>query len=402
MNTNKRYARFCGIDIAKSKHVARIIDRDGKIIVPSRVFNNDAEGYQRILADLKKAGGPKKVLVGMEATGHYWYGLHDFLVNQKYEVAVLNPIQTAMQARKGIRKCKTDKIDAGHIATLIKNGEHRPALVPGELAMTCRQLTRQRHLTGRRGAQLKVLLWSRLHPVWPEYESLFAAPFCLTGRKLLAAAPTPGDVLAMDRQELADLIYKTSRGRFGPAKVEKILQAASRSVGVRRGLEGARIAIRSLLVQLKSLVAVRDSLDDEITAMADRIPSHIRTLPGATPCCAVSLFSETDPITTFSTPQKLVAFAGFDPVVFQTGTYNAPCRRISKRGSPMLRNTLWQMAYRASRQEGDLRDYFLRRRAAGLSHRSAVTATALKLCHVTWRVLTDARDYEPQAPKPKS
>ena len=153
--------------------------------------SNDAEGYQTILTRLKEVGSAKKTLVGMEATGHYGFSLHDFLVANGYEVAVLHPIQTAQQAKKAIRKAKTDKIDAGHIATLIKNGEHRPALVAGELPMTCRQVTRLRYAITRQRTRIKQLLWARLHPVWPEYESLFATPFCATGRKLLTMAPPP-------------------------------------------------------------------------------------------------------------------------------------------------------------------------------------------------------------------
>ncbi|UCC31404.1 MAG: hypothetical protein JSU86_03835 [Phycisphaerales bacterium] len=63
---------------------------------------------------------------------------------------------------------------------------------------------------------------------------------------------------------------------------------------------------------------------------------------------------------------------------------------------------MWQMAYRACYQEGDLRDYWLRRKREGLSHRSAVTATAIKLCHVTWRIMTDRRNYQTQRPTPNS
>jgi transposase len=395
---SKRYTRFCGIDVAKRKHVARIIDRDGQCIARSQSFNNDANGYQSLLARLKDAGGARRVLVGMEASGHYWYSLRDFLTDHRYEVAVLNPIQTAQQAKKGIRKSKTDKIDAGHIATLIRNSEHRPALVPGDLAMTCRQLTRLRYAMARQGSRIKQLLWSRLHPVWPEYESLFATPFCATGRKLLTTAPTPHDILAMDRQELTELIRKTSRGKYGPAQAHKVCQAAADSVGTQRGIEGVRISIRLLLAQLEALRPIRQQLDDQITALAGQVPAYIHTLPGADARSTVSLFGETDPIKTFTTPSQLVAFAGLDVTVFQTGQYNAPRRRISKRGSPVLRHTLWQMAHRACYQEGDLRDYWLRRRGQGLSHRSAVTAAAIKLCHVAWRILTDRRDYQPQRP----
>ena len=401
MSVAKRYARFCGIDIAKRKHVACIIDRDGQTVTRACSFNNDHAGYQAILATLHDAGGPRRVLIGMEATGHYWLSLHDFLVRQRYQVAVLNPIQTAQQAKKGVRKRKTDKIDAGHIATLIKNGEQRPALVPGELAMTCRQLTRLRYALAHQGIRIKQLLWSRLHPVWPEYEALFATPFCATGRKLLATAPTPDEVLALDIEELTELIRKTSRGKYGARQADKVRQAAVHSVGMRRGREGTRLSIRILLAYLEALAPIRRQLDGEIANLAERLPACLHTLPGADCRSVVSLFGETDPITTFTTPSQLVAFAGLDPTVFQTGQYDAPRRRISKRGSPVLRQTLWRMAHRACYQEGDLRDYWLRRRRDGLSHRSAVTAVAIKLCHVAWRILTDRRDYRPQAPHPR-
>ena len=399
---SRRYTRFCGIDVAKRKHVACILDRDGAFVARSQSFNNDAEGFQQILARLHEAGGPKKVSVAMEATGHYWYSLHDFLVGQDYPVAVLNPIQTKMQAKKGIRKTKTDKIDARHIATLLKNGEQRAALVPGELAMSCRQLTRLRYTFVGQGARLKQLLWARLHPVWPEYETFFTVPFGPTGRKLLLTAPTPCDVLALGPVTLGELIRKASRGKFGPVKVEQIREAAARSVGTRRGHEGARISIRAILTQLEALMPIRKQLEADIATLANRIPAYVQTLPGADPIKAVSLFGETDPITTFNGPEQLVAFAGLDPTVFQTGQYDGPRQRISKRGSPFLRRTLWAMALRSCQQEGDLRDYWLRKRREGTHHLTAVTTVAAKICRRAWRILTDQRDYLSQPPNPKA
>lgn len=149
---------------------------------------------------------------------------------------------------------------------------------------------------------------------------------------------------------------------------------------------------------MEALQSIRGQLETEIEALVDQLPSYILTLPGADPMSAVSLFGETDPIEAFATPSQLVAFTGLDLVVFQTGDYGAPRRRISKRGSPTLRHTLWQMTHRACRKQGDLQDYCLRRQKAGLSYRSAITATAIKLCHATWRILTDRRDYLPHGP----
>lgn len=396
MNKKKRHLRFCGIDVAKSKHVLCVIDRDGRTIVKSRSFTNDKEGYQRLLETFKNVGSSRTLLVGMEATAHYWYSLHDFLVRHGYFVAVLNPIQTAQQAKKGIRKCKTDTLDAFHIAMLLKNGEYKAALVPGELGMTCRQLTRLRFRLIQQAAALKQLIWSRLHPVWPEYEELFKNPFCATGRKLLYTAPTPSDVLSMNLEQLSELIRKASRGKYAQAQAKKVWLAAANSAGMHRSLDGARIGIRTLLTQMDAVRPIREELEGEIAHLAQRLPAYLFSLPGIDPVKAVSLFGETDPITTFERPDQLVAFAGLDVSVFQTGQYEASRRRISKRGSPFLRHTLWSMAFQAVYQEGDIRDYWLRKMADGLTHKAAVTAAAIKLGHVTWRILTDKRDYLPK------
>src|SRR5947207_14222452 len=104
MTSAQRFSRFGGIDIAKNKHVACVLDRDGQIIQKAFAFGNDAEGYGRLLERLEQAGGASQVLIAMEATGHYWYSLHEYLVRRGWTVVVLNPIQTAQQVKKGIRK----------------------------------------------------------------------------------------------------------------------------------------------------------------------------------------------------------------------------------------------------------------------------------------------------------
>ena len=393
MDKNKRYLRFVGIDIAKNKHVFCVIDRDGKAIHKSQSFTNNKQGYHLLRETLKNIGQARTFLIGMEATAHYWYSLYDDLMRHGYQGVVLNPIQTSQQAKKAIRKCKTDRVDAWHIATLIKNGDYKPALVPGPLAMTCRQLTRLRMRLIQQNAMLKQLIWSRLHPIWPEYEALFSNPFCATGRKLLSVAPSPADILAMDSHELSELIRKTSRGKYGVSQAQKAWQAAVNTVGMQRGLDGARICIRTLLSQMEAAKPIHEQLKQEIVQLSQRLPTYLFSLPGIDPIRAVSLFGETDPITDFKRPSQLVAFAGLDLTVFQTGQYEASHRRISKRGSPFLRYTIWRTAYHAVYQEGDLRSYWLRKLSDGLTHRAAVTAAAIKLCRITWRILTDKRDY---------
>jgi len=396
MVASKRLARFCGIDIAKDQHVACILDRDGGPVLRPSSFANTAEGFQRLLDRLKETGKTASVLIGMEATGHYWYSLHDFLTRCGYTVVVLNPIQTARQVAQAIRKCKTDKSDATHIAELLRSGKYKPAAIPGELAMTCRQLTRLRHSMFQQQTRIKQLLWSKLHPIWPEYESLFANPFGTTARAVLRREMAPQGILDMDPEAFADMIRSLSHGKLGQQKAQEIRHAAETSVGMRRGRDGIHMGIHYLLDQMEALEPIRKRLETQIETLAEQLPPYLLTLPGATPMTVVSLYGEVDPIETFGRPSQL------DAAVFQTGQYDAPHRHISKRGSPFLRQTLWKMAYRALQQEGDLRNFWLKKKRQKKHQLVAVTAVARKLCHVVWRIMTDRRDYIPQGYHPKS
>jgi len=308
METSKQYLRFCGIDIAKQTHVACIIDQNGQYLLRPKSFRNDLAGYQQILDCLKQSGSAKSILVGMEATGHYWYSLHEFLTKQGYTVVVLNPIQTAQQAKQAIRKCKTDKYDAFHIANLLRTGQYKAALVPGELAMTCRQLTRLRYKLVGQTSVIKQLVNSRLHPAWPEYEGFFSNKFGTTSMKLLKAASTPRELLELNFDDLGDLIRKASNGRFGPAHTQKILETAKNSIGMQRGHYGISTGIKVLLEQIEALEPVRKKLDTEIEKVAAQLPEYLFTLPGATDLTIVSLYGEVDPIEAFAKPVKTGGF----------------------------------------------------------------------------------------------
>ena len=384
----------CGIDIAKRKHAACILNSQGAVLAEF-CFANDAKGFACLHERLEKHCGSAAVLVGMEATGHYWYALHDQLGRWNYLRIVLNPLQTAQQAKSAIRKHKSDARDAWHIACLVQSGQGKPAVIPGELAMTCRQLTRLWYSLMEQRTRLKLLVQAKLEWVWPEFETYFTNVFGPTGKALLRTASTPQDLVMLPPEALTDLLEKASRKRLGTALAQQILASAQTSVGTRRGLEGVRTAIRTLLDQLDAMAPVQRQLRREIEALAARLPAHVLTLPGIDPIRAVSLFGETDPITTFKGPEQLVAFAGLDLTLFQTGQYLAPRRKISKRGSPHLRHTLWTMAAMAIRSKGELRRFYQKKRKRGLHHLSAVTATAIKVTRAVWRVCIDQRDYVP-------
>ena len=390
---------FCGIDVGKRKHMACLQDGQGKVLLAAFAFTNDAEGFARLQARLAQTAGVQPVLVGLEATGHYWYALAEHVERWGYQIMIINPLQSAQQIRNAIRKHKSDAYDAQHITTLVRTGQVKPAVIPGDLAMSCRQLTRLWYALVEQRAKLKLLLNSRLECLWPEFESYLSVPLGTTGRALLRAAPTPQDLLALPMTALTDLLQRASRGRLGEELAGHMRVSAKTSIGLARGREGMRRAVLSLLDALDALEPVRQRLLADLEDLASRLPDYLLSLPGINAVRAVSLHGEIGDIHTFRTPEALVAFAGLDPKVYQTGQYEAPERQISKRGSPYLRRTLWRMAAIAITTKGPLRQYYQRKRKRGLHHLSAITATALKLTRIVWRICTDQRAYLPKAPK---
>jgi transposase len=109
---------FCGIDVAKRKHVALIVDSAGQIVQQARTFDNSRSGFDQLLATLQSLAEP--VAIGLEATGHYWLALFETLVTHGHAVVVLNPLQVHAYQRSGLRKCKNDRTDAFWIADLLR------------------------------------------------------------------------------------------------------------------------------------------------------------------------------------------------------------------------------------------------------------------------------------------
>ncbi|SFE74538.1 Transposase IS116/IS110/IS902 family protein [Bacillus sp. OV194] len=73
----------------------------------------------------------------------------------------------------------------------------------------------------------------------------------------------------------------------------------------------------------------------------------IQSIPGIGEKIAATIISEIGEIERFDHPKKLVAFAGIDPSIFQSGKFKGTVNRITKRGSSRLRHALY-MAVRCA------------------------------------------------------
>jgi transposase len=383
---------YCGIDVAKRKHAIALLDEHGQPVHRPFTIDNTRAGFDQLLQALAQLSGP--VLIGLEATGHYWWALYEDLTHHDHPVVVLNALQVHAFRKSGVRKVKRDRTDATWIAEFLRFSQPAPAQPPPPLLLQLKEVSRFRyHLTEQIGNGKRKLL-SILDRVFPEYETLFSSVFLSSSRQLLAQAASAQELATFDLAELTDLLKTSSRSRFGRTKAEAVLAVAQQSVGVRFLADTAQLEVRCLLAQIDLLEAQRDQVDEALAQLMAQVPQHLTSIPGVGPTTGAALLAEIGDVHRFEASEKLVAYAGIDATVYQTGQFEARQMHMSKRGSPYLRHALWQAATMAIMHDSELRAYYDRKRQEGKSHGTALGAICRKLITRIYIVLKENRPYE--------
>lgn len=388
---------YVGIDIAKRNHEATAISETAEIKLPPFSFANSNQGCHKLLHSLTNAGITKEnSLIAMEATGHYWFTVYFFLSDLGFNVTVFNPIQTDAFRDISIRKVKNDAVDCVIIAQLLRFGQFSPCNVPDENIIALRNLARFRFSLVDLCADLKRKVICLLDQVFPEYETLFSDIFGVASKQLLLSFNTPEDFLRISTTKLANFLHKASKGRLGRKKAENIKSAAEHSIGVSFALNAFSFQIKQLVAQIDFTEKQIEELNNEISKVFSQSDcSIITTITGISNVLGATIVGEIGDISRFESAPKLVAFAGLDASIKQSGDFTGTKNKISKRGSPYLRRALWLAAFVASRHDPALSVYYCNLISRGKSHKLALTAVSRKLCNIVWAVLKTKQAYTP-------
>jgi transposase len=368
------------------------MDSAGQVAQRPFSVRNDRAGFERLLATL--ATLPEPAHVGLEATGHYWLSLYEALTRAHYPVLVFNPLQVHAYQRTGLRKCKTDAVDAFWIADFTRISQREPAQAHTEMILQLRELTRFRFGLTEQIGEIKQKVLNILERVFPEYEHLFSDVFIQSSRQLLQQAVAPQELADFDLQELSALLQRSSRGRLGLDKAQQLQQAARTSIGVSFLADAVRLTMRQLLEQLALLETQRRELETAIAELVAQLPQHLTSIVGVGPVIAATLLAEIGDVRRFASLEKLVAYAGINATQHQSGQFTASETHMSKRGSPYLRQALWQAAIVAAQHDPELRAYLQRRVAEGKHRNVVLGAICRKLLARIYAVLRDNRPYE--------
>jgi transposase len=391
---------YCGIDIAKRKHEASVIEQSGRAISKSFSLENSADGAAKLFKFFKDNNIAKNsVIIGMEATGHYWLALYSFLTEEDYDVKVINPIQSDAFRKMYIRQTKNDSKDAYVIAQIMRFGEYQTTELAEESIIALRQLSRYRLCLVESAGNCKRRIITILDQVFPEYTNLFSDIFGVTSLELLETYPLPDEIMMVPTQQLADFLSKASKGRFKGDKARELKAVANGSFGVAFAKDAFCFQIKQLVAQLQFLEEQISDLEQEIEILMQSVDSPITTITGIGSILGAAILSEIGDIHRFDSPAKLVAFSGLDVRIVQSGEFTGTQGKLTKRGSPFLRRALWLAANVAAFKDPTLSVYYQSLRQRGKHHYVAITAIARKLCNIIFAILSTNVPYDPHYPK---
>lgn len=387
---------ICGIDIGKNHHEACLIDETGRQLAKTLRFANTTAGANTLMDYLNGCNPEHDVIViGMEATGHYWLSLYCFLFDKGFQVNVINPVQSDAVRNLFLRKTKNDAKDSFLIAETIRIGRFSNTELADEDILCLRHLCRHRTDLVDYIADQKRKIIGVMDRVFPEYQTLFSDMFGSTSTELLSRAVTPEEILNIPTDELCALLKKASHGRFGEVKAEEIRNAAKNSFGITIATTAFTMQLRQLLEMIELLERQLDELEVEISEYLTKMDTCITSCPGVGNVLGATILGEIGDISRFSEPKKLVAFVGIDPSVHQSGEFTGNQNKMSKRGSPHLRRAIWLAANVAAFHDPVLSAFYRKKRAEGKHHYTALGAVARKLTLIIYAVLRDNKPYVP-------
>ena len=386
-----------GIDIGKNHHEASIVSPEGKQIGHSLRFATTHKGADSLMSFIFNNIGNSSCIFGMEATGHYWYPIYSFLKARGYTIYVINPIQSDSLRKMYIRQTKNDSIDSFLIAEVIRFGQFGTTSMADENILAMRQLCRYRDSVISSRTEIKLRIGTIMEQIFPEYEKQFSSLWVSTSMGILEKYLTPENIENAPIDELFEIIKDKSHNRLTKAKAISIKEAAADTFGIKIAQDAFSFQLKQLIDRMNFLDKQIEALDCQILEYYEKFDCYLHTIPGIGMIAAATILAEIGDINRFKSSSALVAFAGIDPTVRQSGEFSSTHNHMSKRGSPYLRHAIFLAATTCSFHNSPLNAYYKKKREQGKHHLTATGAVARKLTTVIYAVLRDGKPYEPKS-----
>lgn len=402
-----------GIDVGADFSLMAIALPSGEIVGrPYRILHSSQRSVQgaidRILDLSKQRHIPARIY--MESTGIYHYPVYYRMKDAGLDAFILNPLITHANKDINIRNVHNDRFDAQKIALLGLRPDLKTSIVPDDEVAAVKAIVREYHAMKKECSMYICRLKNQLRQMFPQYLPIFSKVNGKASLAILERYDTPASILSAGKEALAEVIGKASgKGRENAmGKAGRLLQAAQEAMTFGHGNTGICFLIhhyvemiRLLEKQTETLLKqVHQSLKDRPDSQLSKQVGLIQTIPGAGFLTAVTLVSEISDFSAFRLPKQLYAYFGLDPAVKQSGNFAGTDLKISKRGSPYARRSIYILALQSIslRKNGEPKNPVLRRyyqeKCKSKAKMTALGAVMHKLCNIVFALLRDGKPFE--------
>ena len=341
-----------GIDVSKGKSMMAALRPMGEVVLKPREYTHDAVGLKRMALDILALGEDTRVV--MEATGRYHEPVAAALHEYGIRVTVMNPLFIKQSGGGSIRKVKTDRADARKIAKYALDNwvdlrEYIPMETIREQLKLC---SRQYNLYMKNVVALQNNLISLTDKVFPGVNELFSSPDRADGSQKWIDF-----VMTFWHCECIHLVSETiftERYRkwckrkgyhFSEKKAAELYTDSMGHITTLPKNRNTKLLITTAARELTSAKATLAVMHTEMDRLARQLPEYetVRGMYGVGEKTAPQLIAEIGDVRRFPRRSSIVSFAGVDPAVDESGKHVSKSNPTTKRGSPHLRKTLYQI-----------------------------------------------------------
>ena len=389
---------YVGIDVAKDKHDCFITNSDGEALFNVFTIPNNADGFHNLYQKISSLTNDfSNVKVGLEATGHYNYNLLGFLMDKGLPTFVINPLHTNLFRKSlSLRQTKTDKVDAHTIALMMMSGVNLQSYSNTSYHNEeLKSLTRYRFDKVKERAKLKTSLSRLVNILFPELEKLVPTLHMVSVYALLAEFPSSSQIASCHLTRLTNLLENTSKGHYTKEKAIEIRNAARQSIG--SNMPAKSLELKHTIRLIQELSYEIDEIECSIKSIMDDIRSPILSIPGINYRMGAMIIAEIGDFNRFSSPDKILAYAGLSPSTYQSGQLDSCYSHMEKRGSRYLRYALFNATKFVCIWDNQFSAYLAKKRSEGKHYNVAISHAAKKLVRVIYQLEKSGQLYHKAA-----
>ncbi len=391
---------FFGIDVSKGYADFCCINQAGSRIGEIAKFDDTPSGhlaFKNMVESLQTKYPDSQMVFGLENSGGLERNWAVFLKNLvtpfNGKVFTLNPLAVKKFLDRDLHRNITDAVSAQGIANYLRQGM-RLVEIPFEDSLSGPiSLYRCLRNAISRSVQTQNELQSLLPRVQPEL-----VQFCRQGLpnwvlRILERWPTAAKLANAKMTQMVKIPHVTE------TRAKQLVAAAKESVAS-QGDSFTEMTVSFLAKTIIQAQEMIETMKEQVIASvaSDEGVKIMQSIPGIGAWGATCLRLEIGSIDRFPSPEALVAFAGLDPRIKQSGDSTRHVG-ISRRGRRQIRAMLYPLALVATRHNPAIKEFYTRLRAKGKGHLVSATACMRKMLHIIYGCWISGKVFDPNHEK---